>query len=300
MNFGTRTDEAESRRIIDRAIERGIRVLDTANVYGDGKSEAIIGRALSERRGDVKLATKCGLFRRGGRSEGLSATAIRTALDESLARLNVGSVDVYYFHAPDPATPFEESLAAVDAEVRAGRVGKLGLSNFAAWKVLEMKQIAEARGWACPAIAQQLYNLVIRQLDIEYWAFAARHPIHTTVYNPLGGGLLAREPNHEGSQSEARFSRNPIYRKRYGSDRMAEVATAYSALAHDEGMSLLEFAYAWLAERPGVDSILVGPATVAHLDAAIDAVDRPLSEEARVRVDALHRDLAGTDASYAR
>lgn len=301
MNFGTRTDEGESRRIIDRAIERGVTVLDTANFYGDGASERIVGRAIAGRRDSVTLATKCGLVRRGGAAEGLSAVAIRRALEESLARLAVERVDIYYLHAPDPLVPFAESLAAIDELARGGRIGRLGLSNFASWQILEIDGLATANGGLRPAIAQQIYNLLIRQLDIEYWRFAAAHPIHTTVYNPLAGGLLARDAERgEAPPAGSRLAVQAHYRRRYGSERMFERVVAYRGLAREAGLTLLELAYSWLAGRPGVDSILVGPATVAHLDAAIDACARPLSQGTRAAIDTLHRDFAGTDACYAR
>jgi aryl-alcohol dehydrogenase-like predicted oxidoreductase len=213
----------------------------------------------------------------------------------------VEHVDLYYLHAPDAAVPFAESLAAVDELVRAGRVARLGLSNFAAWQILEIDSLAVAGGAARPAIAQQLYNLLIRQLDVEYLKYAARHPIHTTVYNPLAGGLLARQAKRgDAPPAGSRFEKNPIYRRRYFTDRMLDLVEACRALAAEAGMNLVELAYAWLAERPGVDSILVGPGSVAHLDAALDGCARTLSSEVRARADALHRDFLGTDASYAR
>jgi len=301
MNFGARTPAGEARRIVDRAIERGAAFFDTANVYGNGESERILGAALRGRRDEARIATKVGLARIGGKPEGLSPARITAAIDESLQRLGTDHVDLYYLHAPDPATPFEQTLDALAPLLESKKVLAWGLSNFASWQALEIQRACDARKMPRPAVSQLLYNLLVRQLDVEWFAFARKHPIHTTVYNPLAGGLLARQlapgaPVPEGS----RFATNKLYLKRYWSNRMFELTEQYRAIAAAEGIDLVAFAYAWLAGRSGVDSILSGPGSLAHLDAALDGCARSISPEARARVDEVHRAFLGTDASYAR
>jgi aryl-alcohol dehydrogenase-like predicted oxidoreductase len=301
MNFGKRTSEAEAERILARAIERGVALLDTANVYNDGASERIVGRALGERRASLLVATKVGLARVSGRAEGLSRAAVSRAVEASLRRLGTDYIDLYYLHAPDPETPIEETLDAIAELLQKKRILHFGVSNYASWQVLEIMHLCDARGIERPRVSQVIYNLLIRQVEIEYLRFARRYPIHTTVYNPVAGGLLAGRYKPGDSVAEgSRFDKNQLYQRRYWSPRMLEAAEQYRALGAEAGMSLLELAYAWLAGAPGVDSILVGPATVEHLDAAIDACERPLSPEVRAKAEEIHKAYTGTDASYAR
>jgi aryl-alcohol dehydrogenase-like predicted oxidoreductase len=242
------------------------------------------------------LATKVGAARSGGKNEGLSRAAILRAAEESLRRLGMDRVDVYYLHVPDHATPIEESLAAMEELQKAGKIGALGVSNYAAWQILEMRDLG-----ARPVISQVMYNLLIRQIEVEYAAFTRRYPIHTTVYNPLAGGLLTGRHARTGeTEAGSRFEKNRMYQGRYWSDRFFDLVEAHRAVASDEGMSLIDLSYAWLAGIAHVDSVLVGPASIAHLDAALDGCQRTLSPEVRARIDGIHRAYLGTDASYVR
>jgi aryl-alcohol dehydrogenase-like predicted oxidoreductase len=301
MNFGKRTPEAESERIVRRALERGIVVFDTANVYAGGSSERILGRALGRDREGVTVATKVGMNRVGKDVEGLSPEAMERALAGSLERLGTDHVDVYYLHAPDHATPIERTLDGLHALVESGRVRAWGVSNYAAWQILDIDGIADGRGLARPIVSQVLYNALHRQLDIEYVAFTRRHPIHTTVYNPLAGGLLSGAHTFDGAPEKgSRFDENAVYRRRYWTRTMFDRVDELRAVARDEGRSLVDLSYAWVASRPDVDSILVGPASVEQLDQAIDAIARPLSGEAVARIDELGRAWSGTDTAYVR
>lgn len=301
MNFGKRTPAAEAERIVARALERGVTFFDTADAYADGESERILGRALRGARDRVIVATKVGAGRVGGKPEGLSRAVILKAIDESLARLSTDHVDVYYLHVPDHAVPLEESLDAMSELARAGKIRALGVSNYASWQILDMMALADAGRAPRPVVSQVMYNLLVRQIEIEYAAFTRRHPIHTTVYNPLAGGLLSgRHARGAAAEKGSRFDKNRMYQGRYWSERFFDLVDAYAEVAREEGTSLVDLSYAWLAGRPHVDSILVGPASVAHLDAALDAVGRTLSPAAGERIDAIHRAYLGTDASYVR
>jgi aryl-alcohol dehydrogenase-like predicted oxidoreductase len=210
-------------------------------------------------------------------------------------------VDVYYLHVPDHAVPIEESLAAMEELRLAGKLRALGVSNYAAWQILDMMTLAEAGRAPRPAIAQVMYNLLIRQIEVEYVGFARRHPLHTTVYNPLAGGLLTGKHARTGeTEKGSRFDKNRLYQGRYWSDRFFDLVEAYGAVARDEGMSLVDLSYAWLAGLAHVDSILVGPASLEHLDAALDGCQRTISPEVRARIDGIHRAYLGTDGSYVR
>lgn len=293
MNFGGRTTEAESAKMIARAIERGVDLIDTANVYGDGASEKIVGRA----RPSVAIASKVGLKRVAGKPEGLSPERLQVALKETLDNLGVDALDLYYLHAPDPRVPLRETLSGMKSLVDAGLVRAWGMSNYASWEVLEAKQIARELGMPEPRIAQVIYNLLIRQLDVEWFRFAARHGVHTTVYNALAGGLLTGRHRRETKPEKgSRFDKNRMYVDRYWTDRNFALVERYAALSND----LPALAHAWLAEHPGVDSILIGPASLAQLDAALDACATSLSAETRAEIDRIHLEAMGTDARYAR
>jgi aryl-alcohol dehydrogenase-like predicted oxidoreductase len=301
MNFGKRTPENESERIVRRALERGITVFDTANSYNGGESERILGRALGADRERVILSTKAGIGVDASRREGLSREALEAALAASLGRLGTDHVDIYYLHLPDRKTPIEKTLDAVAELVESGRVTAWGASNYASWELLEMRSLAEGRGLAPPVIAQLLYNVLHRQLEVEYFAFARRYPIHTTAYNALAGGLLSgRHRFDEAAERGSRFDGNPMYQRRYWSQEMFARIEQVAAVARDEGCTLVQLAYAWLASRPDVDSILVGPGTVEHLDQAIDGVERSLSRDATGKLDEVARAWSGSDTNYVR
>jgi aryl-alcohol dehydrogenase-like predicted oxidoreductase len=319
MNFGRRTDEAESKKILARALELGIRHIDTANAYVDGASERIVGEALRGQRDRVVIATKCGFGRAFGKPEGLSRARIHAAIDESRKRLGTEWVDIYYLHVPDHHTPIDETLEAIAELVDQKKIRAWGVSNYAAWQVLEMMHLVDPKsasslasasasasareklGLPKPVIAQQLYNVLIRQLDIEWFPFARRYGLHTTVYNPLGGGLLSGKHTRDGStQKGSRFDKNRLYQGRYFTDAMFDRVDALRDIAKAENMSLLELSYAWLARAPGVDSILLGPASVAQLEEGVTACGRELSAPTRDRIDALYQSWMGTDTKYVR
>ena len=202
---------------------------------------------------------------------------------------------------PDHRTPVERTLDVMKALVDSGRVRAWGVSNFSAWQILEMDHLADARSLARPVASQVLYNVLHRQLDVDYFAFTRRYPIHTTVFNPLAGGLLAGKHRFEETPAKgSRFDANGLYQRRYWTRAMFERVEQLRAVADREGMTMVALAYAWVAARQDVDSILVGPATVQQLDDAVDAIGRTLSSDALARIDELSREWSGTDTNYAR
>jgi aryl-alcohol dehydrogenase-like predicted oxidoreductase len=300
MNFGKRTDEAESKRIVARALELGIRHFDTANAYTDGNSERILGAALKGHRDHAIIATKCGFGRVDGKPEGLSRPRLLSAIDESLKRLDVDSVDIYYLHVPDHHTPIEETLDTLAELIEKKKVVQWGISNYGAWQVLEMIDLKRL-GLPKPTIAQHLYNVLIRELDIEWFSFARKYDVRTVIYNPLAGGLLTGKHARDGStQKGSRFDKNKLYLGRYFTDAMFDRVDQLSGVAKEAELSLLQLAYAWVAGARGVDSVLLGPASVQQLEEGVSACARVLDPEVRARVDALHRDWMGTDSHYTR
>ena len=295
MNFGKRTPEKEARAIVDRAIERNIVCFDTANMYCDGDSERILGRAVATMRDAVRIATKVGAQKR----EGLAPTRVLAAIDESLDRLKTDHVDVFYLHVPDPKTPIAETLGAMKDLCESGKVRAWGVSNYASWQVLEMCQVADRLSMPRPVIAQQLMNLVHRELEIEYLAFRRAYPIHLTIYNPLAGGLLTHR-HAETFESGSRLKDNPLYARRYATDTMRSRVEDLRRIAERERKTLVGLAYGFLAAKKDIDSILVGPGSVAHLDDACEALEMPLSKELVRELDQLQIAWSGTDTHYPR
>jgi aryl-alcohol dehydrogenase-like predicted oxidoreductase len=278
-----------------------VTTFDTANAYVDGESERILGRALAGRRERFVVATKVGFGRVAGKPEGLARDRVLAALEESLVRLGTDHVDVYYLHVPDHQTPIEETLGAMEEILESGKARTFGVSNYASWQILEIFHACETLAMPRPVVSQQLYNLLIRQLDVEYWRFSRKYELHTTVYNPLAGGLLTgRYHAGDAAPRGSRFDGNKLYLSRYFSPPLIALAEELEALAKDEGLTLVELAYAWLAGVPGVDSILVGPGSLEHLDQALDAIGRDLSTECRAKIDVIHRAYLGTETTYAR
>lgn len=297
MNFGTRAPRAEAERIVQRALDRGVTRFDTANLYNDGEAERVLGAALGARRAQAHLTTKVGLWKK----EGLSRARVVASLDESLARLGVDAVDLYLLHAPDPATPVDDTLEGVAAVLASGKAKAWGVSNHASWQILELAQRCARLGIPGPKASQVLYNLLIRQLDVEYFRFAAAHPIETSVFNPLAAGLLAKDLDESAAIPKgSRFESNGIYRRRFWSPPMLRLAARFRALAREHGLEPVALAYAFCAGTPGVDAVVCGPGTAAHLDAAIDGCATALPAALREAIDAVNRDHLGTDARYAR
>jgi aryl-alcohol dehydrogenase-like predicted oxidoreductase len=301
MNFGTRTPEAEAETIIHQAWDHGIRLFDTANFYSDGLSEKIVGKVLRDRRDQCLLATKVGLKKRSGQAEGLSRSVILQAFAESQASLQTDTIDVYYLHAPDHQTPIEETLDTLAELLQTGKIRAWGVSNYAAWQILELNQLSQERGMDPPQVSQVLYNLLIPQLDIEYFSFAKRFPIHTTVYNPLAGGLLTGRLRREQALEQSwRFANMPMYQGRYLNERMFDLVAMYEELAEQAEMSMVDFSYAWVAQNPGVDSILIGPGTVAHFEAALAGCSKKIPQEIRDEVKKVYQAFVGTNTNYVR
>ena len=301
MNFGKRTNEAESIKLIHLALERGVRVIDTANLYCGGLSESIVGRALKGRSDELILATKVGADRIKGKSEGLSKAQVLRSAEASFKRLGRERVDVFYLHMPDPLTPLEETLEAVAELLNRKLIGRFAVSNFASWQILELIELCRKLGLEPPALSQQLYNVLIRQLDLEYFRFAAKYQLHTTVYNPLAGGLLtARGVLAESVEAGSRFDGNRLYQQRYFTETLRTEAKHYASLAAAHGLSLLQLAYGFLAGHAEVDSVLVGPGSSEHLLEALEALAKPITAELRSEIDARHKRYLGTEACYAR
>lgn len=280
MNFGPQTSEEDSHRIMDRALEHGINVFDTANTYGwrkgEGWTEQILGRWLRQgggRREKVVLATKLyGSMSDWPNDTFLSARNIRRACDASLRRLQTDHVDLYQMHHVDRATPFEEIWEAMEVLRHQGKILYVGSSNFAAWHLVKAQEAARARHFVGLVSEQSLYNLVVRDVEREVVPACEDYGLGLIPWSPLHGGLLA---GILGKESQGRRRLEGRAREALEDNRAALVA--YEDLCRSLGEQPADVALAWLLTRPGVTGPIIGPRTVDQLDGALRAL--PLSKE---------------------
>jgi aryl-alcohol dehydrogenase (NADP+) len=307
MTFGLQCDEVASRAILDRAAAGGITFLDTADVYpvgGDfetvGRTEEIVGRWLEGRRHDFVVATKCG----GAMSErrwdrGASRKHIMDAVDGSLRRLRTDYVDLYQLHHPDPETPIDESLRALDDVVRAGKARYVGCSNFPAYQVARALGRSELLGVARFDSAQPRYNLLFRQIERDLLPLCREEGIGVIPYNPLAGGLLSGKHRRDsGPTAGTRFTLGNAaerYQDRYWHEREFETVEALRPLAAEAGLSPASLALAWVLAEPAITAPIVGASRPAQLDDAIAATEKPLDAALKARLDQITREYRWGD-----
>jgi aryl-alcohol dehydrogenase-like predicted oxidoreductase len=221
-----------------------------------------------------------------------------------LRRLGTDYLDLYYLHAPDRDTPIEETLGAMADAVTAGKVRQVGVSNYAAWQIAEIRCLSERHGWPTVSASQPVYNLLARRVEDEYAAGSARYGLHNVVYNPLAGGLLSgKYTDPRRPQEGGRFASDlgPMYRERYWNDQQFAAVDALREIAGDAGLTLLELAFRWLLGRPLVGSILLGVSGTDQLSENLTAASGPsLSPEVEQACDEVWTTLRGAAPLYNR
>lgn len=270
-------DQDAARPIVRAALEAGITVFDTANVYSGGSSEEITGRLLAEmaRRDEVVIATKVhGRMRPGPYGAGLSRRAIMAEIDASLTRLGVDHVDLYQIHRWDDATPIEETMQALHDLVRAGKVRYLGASSMYAWQFAKAQHVAEVNGWTPFVSMQDHYNLIYREEEREMLPLCADQGVGVLPWSPLARGRLTRDWDTETARTETDEFGGTLYRD---SDRAVVDTVAAVADRHD--VPRAQVALAWLLAQPVVTSPIIGVTKPHHLDDALAALDLVLSED---------------------
>ncbi len=281
MYMGEQTDEPESIRIINAALEGGVNFFDTAEVYTAGRSEEIVGKALASRRREVVIATK--VRARPGAplwKTDLSRRHIMEAVEGSLRRLGTDYIDLYQVHRWDPWAPLEETLRALDDLVRQGKVRYLGCSNFAAWQLCKALWLSDRYSLARFVTVQPLYNVMLRYQEIEVVPLCRDQGIGVIPYNPLAGGFLTgKYQRGQPAPQGTRFQRRPFYIERYSNDANFDRLDQVRALAAKRGLSLVDIAIAWLLHRPVVSSAIVGASSAQQVHASLHAADITLSED---------------------
>ncbi|MEV0394791.1 aldo/keto reductase [Polymorphospora rubra] len=295
MTFGAESDDDTAFAQLDLFVERGGTFIDTADVYSAGLSEQIVGRWLAERPGmrdRVVLATK-GRFPMGpgANDAGLSRVHLGRALDASLRRLEVETIDLYQAHAWDPLTPIEETLRFFDDAVRAGKIRYVGVSNFTGWQLQKAALLSRHLGLSPVVTLQPQYNLLARDVEFELVPVCEAEGIGILPWSPLGGGWLTGKYTRDSRPAGAtRLGENPqrgmeAYDPRNRDERTWRVVDAVRDIAAERGVSMAAVALAWLVDRPAVTSVILGARTVAQLEDNLSATGLTLDAKERERLD---------------
>jgi aryl-alcohol dehydrogenase-like predicted oxidoreductase len=292
--FGLHSDEADARDVLDEAADAGITFIDTADAYPlggtletVGRSEEMIGSWLAGRRGRFILATKV-QARMGPNAwdTGTSRKHVLDAIDGSLRRLRTDYVDLYQIHNPDPNTPIDETLEALDAVVRAGKARYVGCSNFLAYQAARALGRSEARGLVRFSSVQPRYNLLFRQIERELLPLCKEEGLAVIPYNPLAGGLLTGKHDRSRPPATGRFT-VPMYHDRYWHDREFDTVDALRDIARVAGTDMVTMAVAWILANKTVTSVILGASKPRQLAPAIAALASPIDPELKTRLDAL-------------
>jgi aryl-alcohol dehydrogenase-like predicted oxidoreductase len=266
-NFAVRLDLARTKAVIDAALEAGVTFIDTADVYGNrGGSENLIGETLGSRRKDVVLATKFGLpMDQDGRLKGGSRAYVMTAVEASLKRLKTDWIDVYYLHRPDPATPIEETLRALDDLVRQGKVRFIGCSNLSGTQLAEAMEVARARNLAPFVATQDEYSLLERDIETALLPAITRYRLALVPYFPLAGGFLTGKyrkgrPLPSGTRLSGGGNSD-----RFVNEKNFEMIERLAAFCAQRGHSMLELAFGWLLAKGSVASVIAGASSPEQL-----------------------------------
>jgi aryl-alcohol dehydrogenase-like predicted oxidoreductase len=287
-NFGGRIDFAASERVVHRAIDLGINLIDTSDSYGNkGGSEEALGRILGDRRKQIVLATKFGLpMDDAGTLKGASRRYVMHAVEASLMRLRTDWIDLYQLHRPDPQTPIEETLRALDDLVRQGKVRYIGCSNLPAQQVSEAQDIARRHGLAAFVSCQDEYSLLVRDVERELIPMAKAHGMSMLPYFPLASGLLTGKyrrgvPLPPGS----RLSKNPRHAEEFITERNWRLVAELESFAARRSRTMLELAFSWLLRNGVIASVIAGATSSEQVEQNIRAAGWTLSPEDLAEID---------------
>jgi aryl-alcohol dehydrogenase-like predicted oxidoreductase len=289
MNFGWGADEAESIKIIHRALDAGINFLDTADVYGQGASETITGKALKKKRDGVFLATKVhGRMGEGPNDTGNSRLHIMQGCDASLKRLGVDHIDLYQIHRPQSGVPIDETLRALDDLIRAGKVRYIGTSTFAAWQLVE--SLWQSEKWQLNRFVceQPPYNLLDRRIERELLPLAQTYGFGVIPWSPLAGGMLTGK--YKRDKKGPKGSRYESGKFRSGEEVPAaawDVIELAEAMAKEKGCKMDALALAWTLTHPAISSPIIGPRTMEQLLGNLKALDVEITDDDKKRIDAV-------------
>lgn len=283
MSFGGRADKTTSKEMYRACRERGINFFDCANVYQKGVAEEYLGEFIRDERHDVVITTKGGSpMSTAANGSGCGRKHLVQSLHDSLKRLQTDYVDLYFIHRFDPFTPMEEVLRTLDDFVSQGKVLSVGVSNYAAWQIAKMLGLGNVHDLTSLHCIQPMYNIAKRQAEVELLPLAKEENLGVISYSPLGGGLLTGR-YVEGSKPFGRLVENKRYQLRYGGEFYKKLATDFTQLAKQRGVSPVSLAVAWVASNPAITAPIIGAADVNQLRDSLASlevkVDARLKEE---------------------
>jgi aryl-alcohol dehydrogenase-like predicted oxidoreductase len=290
--FGHYVNEPGTVAIVDHALEAGINFIDTADVYGFGQSEELLGKALQGKRDKFIVATKFGIAigkppNPFDTPPGLgSREYIMKAVDASLKRLRTDYIDLYQFHMPDPATPIEETLRALDELVRSGKVRYIGCSNFASWELCEAMWVSQAAGISSFVSVQPKYNLLDRYIEQELVPCCTAYNIGVIPWFPLASGFLTgKYKRGEPPPAGTRFGSNPEFYSRMITDDQFDILEQLQAFAEERGHTMVELAIAWLVSHPWMGPVIAGVTRTEQITANVKAAAWKLTDDEMKQLD---------------
>ena len=302
MMLGDQTSEADSFSIVDYAFGQGINFFDTASSYIKGEGEKILGKALKGRRDKVIISTKVFYPTSDDLNDrGLNRKHIIATVNTSLERFNTDYMDIVYMHAPDYDTEMEETLDTFTSLIRAGKIRYLGVSNYSAWQIADMLAICDKRGYIKPIVSQNVYNLLLRDVEMELLPCLKAHKMGMIVYNPIAAGLLSGKYKSRELVENTRFANKKLYHDRYWHDKYFNAVEKFSSVADKYGLSLLELAFKWCANQPGVAAVLCGVSKLEQLKQNIQVFEGPsLDDEILKACNLVWEEMEGKTFLYYR
>lgn len=289
--FGKWADESMSIAVINHALEMGINYIDTADMYGQGRSEELIGKTVKSKRSQFIIATKFGFPMGDGPNEsGASRYYIMKAVDASLKRLQTDYIDLYQIHLPDPATPIEETLRALNDLVRTGKVRYIGCSNFAAWQLCEALWLSKVNNLHSFVTVQPRYNLLERQIETELVPCCQAYNIGVIPWGPLVGGFLTGK-YRKGQEAPAGVRLSvpyPLYDNIFTEENWNKLSKL-ETFATEHGHKVGELAIAWLLAKPWISTVIVGARNLEQVSTNVTATEWKLTAEEAAAVDAISK-----------
>jgi aryl-alcohol dehydrogenase-like predicted oxidoreductase len=299
--FGGAASEKDSINIIHRALDEGINFVDTANVYNNGVSERILGKAILGRRDEMVLATKVYVpMGKGPNDRGSSRYHILKALNQSLEHLNTDHIDIYFLHEPDYDTAIEETLRTLDDCVNQGKVRYIGCSNFYAWQIMEGLAVSDRMNFEKYACAQPLYNIANRDAEVELLPLCQKYGVGVASYSPLARGVLSgKYRNGEEPPKDSRAARGDTrIRVTEWREESFNVAQKLKMLADAHGITQTQLALAWVLANPVISSAIIGPRTMEQLEDNLGSLSFTLTSSDEKAVDELVRPGEHTGRGY--
>jgi aryl-alcohol dehydrogenase-like predicted oxidoreductase len=288
-NFGGRIDLDAARKVVHKALDCGFTLFDTADVYGErGGSETCLGQILGDRRKEIVLATKFGMEMNNGERKGASRHYIMQAVEASLTRLKTDWIDLYQYHRPDPLTPIDETLRALDDLIRQGKVRYIGCSNMPSWEIATAQWTARDIGTESFVSAQDEYSLLVRGAEKELIPAAAAYGLGLLPYFPLACGLLTGKYKRNGIMpADARLTNTQRLADRYLTETNWARTEKLADFCEAQGKTLVELAFSWLLSRPIVSSVIAGATKPEQIEANVKAADWELTAEDLAAIDAV-------------